>query len=109
MAKTSSNLTALAENVERAELDILRLSLDRLVAIDGEPGFLAERQALISVVSRAVETLFGGDAAVSGSLDTNSYGGTSMPGPCSCSCLSSQIARLEQHLYGRRTTADPLP
>lgn len=107
MAKTSSNLTALAENVERAELDILRLSLDRLVAIDGEPGFLAERQALISVVSRAVETLFGGDAAVSGSLDTNSYGGTSMPGPRSC--LSSQIARLEQHLYGRRTTADPLP
>lgn len=107
MAFTFSNLTALAEDVERAELDILRRALDRLTEIVGKPEFLVERQALIRVVNRAVETLFGSDAAVSGPLDANGYGGASMPGPRSC--LSSQIARLERHIYARRTTADPLP
>ncbi|WP_146161681.1 hypothetical protein [Pseudothauera lacus] len=107
IAKTFSSLAALAEDVERAELDILRRALDRLTEIVGKPEFLAERQALIRVVNRAVETLFGSDAAVSGPLDENGYCGAAMPGPCSC--LSSQFARLEQHLHGRRTKADPLP
>lgn len=107
MASTFSNLTALAEDVERAELDILRRALERLAEIVGKPEFLAERQALARVVNQAVEILFGSDAAVSGPLDANGYGGASMPGPRSS--LSSQIARLEQHIYGRRTTADPLP
>lgn len=43
MALTFSNLTALAEDVERAELDILRRALERLTEIVGKPEFLAEQ------------------------------------------------------------------
>lgn len=42
MAMTFSNLTALAEDVEQAELDILRRALERLEEITGQPGMQAE-------------------------------------------------------------------
>lgn len=64
MALAFSELTALAEDVERVELDILRRALDRLEEIDGEPAHQAERQALIWVVKRSVGDLFArGDEA----------------------------------------------
>jgi len=91
MAPSFSKLTALAENVERAELDILRRALERLEEIKDQPGMQSECQALIRVVERSVGALFSRDDVESGSFGQKTHGVTGVPVQAPCSALKSVV------------------
>lgn len=98
MAPSFSNLTALAEDVEQAELDILRRALERLEEIKGQPGTQAECQALIRVVERSIGALFAGDSKGSGSSGHGVHGGISVLGRPFCSAMEN--AALQRYISG---------
>jgi len=98
MAPAFSNLTALAEGFERAELDILRRALDRLEEIDGEPAFHAEHQVLVGVVEQSIGALFVRDNMRSGATGHGTHGESSMLGRSSCSTMEN--AALQRYISG---------